>query len=257
MARESVYNGKKVWRPDIIEAGNMTINPSAPPLDEAMRFCRTCVAIWLNKYGIWADSIEDIEDLESECVYRTYKQLIKRVVEGKYRKDLSFYLNCRSCAWSAISYALQLWREDIKRKYELSDIDDCVPGTTRKFSEVVTESVRWRTDADDVPPEQRGPAERPLESYKRQSAKVAAAKAHIDYWYELYQEMCIEHCVEPMDKDQWVKDNIEKDILDIAENKVAVVEEVPEQHPPCGTPEYWRWYRKKQKAKKWALNNKD
>ena len=253
MARESVYNGKKVWRPDMIVAGKMTINPSAQPLDEAMRFCRTCVAVWLNKYGIWSERIEDIEDLESECVYRTYKQLIKHVVEGKYRKDLSFYLNCRSCAWSAISYALQLWRDDIRRKYELADIDDDVPGTTRKYSEILTESVRWRTDADDVPLSHRGPAERPLDTYKMQSAKVVAARAHIDYWYDLYQEMCLEHCIEPIDKDQWVKDNVEKDIIDIADNK-AVLEEVPEQHPPCGTKEYWRWYRKKQQAKKWALN---
>lgn len=256
MARESVYNGRKVFRPDLIEVGNMVINPNAPPLDEAMRFCRTCVAVWLNKYGIWSERVEDIEDLESECVYRTYKQLIRLVVEGKYRKDLSFYLNCRSCAWASISYALKLWRSDIQRKYEMADIDDNIPNTTRKYSDVVTESVRWRTDAEDVPLEQRGPAERPLESYKRQSAKVVAAKAHIDYWYELYQEMCLEHCVEPMDKDQWVKDNIDREILDIAENKVAV-EEVSEPHPPCGTKEYWRLYRRKQKAKKLALNNKD
>lgn len=228
----------------------MVIDPNARPLDEAMRFCRTCVAVWLNKYGIWADNIEDIEDLESECVYRTYKQLIKRVVEGKYRKDLSFYLNVRSCAWSAISYALQLWREDIQRKYELADIDGNVPGTTRKYSDVVTESVRWRTDAEDIPMEQRGPAERPLDSYKRQSAKAVAAKAHIQYWYDLYQEMCIENCIEPMDKDQWVKDNVDREILDIAENKVAVeVQEVTEPRPPCGTKEYWRWYRRKKKAK--------
>ena len=249
MARESIYNGMRVYRPDLIDVGHMLINPDAPPLDEAMRFVRACVSVFLNKYGAWAEKREDIEDLESECIFRTYRKLINIVVTKKYRKDLSFYLNCRGCAWSEVGHCYKMWYADHKRRLDDLCIDDNIPGTDRKYGDVVSHSITWVTDSDMVPMERRGPAERPLESYKMAGSRMKAARAHIDYWYELYQEMCIEQCVEPMDKESWVNDNIDKDIIDLAENKIDVGEK-PEQHPPCGTKEYWRWYRKKRKARK-------
>ena len=216
MARESIYNGRPVWRPDFITVGRMTINPDAPPLDEAMRFVRACVSVFLNKYGAWSDNKEDIEDLESECIFKTYKKLINIVVTKKYRKDLSFYLNCRGCAWSEVGHAYKQWYRHYKQSMDDICIDDTIPGTDRKYGDVVSHAITWVTDSDLVPMERRGPAERPLESYKMAGSRMKAAQAHIDYWYELYTEMCLEHCVDPMDKDSWVSENVEPEIIALA-----------------------------------------
>lgn len=247
MARESIYNGMRIYRPDLITVGHMLINPDAPPLDEAMRFVRTCVSVFLNKYGAWAEKREDIEDLESECIFRTYKKLINIVVTKKYRTDLSFYLNCRGCAWSEVGHCYKQWYDDHKQRIDDRCIDDNIPGTDRKYGDIVSHAITWVTDSDLVPMERRGPAERPLESYKMAGSRMKAAQAHIDYWYELYTEMCLEHCVDPMDKDSWVSENVEPDIIALA--KGSEFEPSASHHPPSNTREYWKWYRAQRKLK--------
>ena len=106
-----------------------------------MRFVRTCVSVFLNKYGAWAEKREDIEDLESECIFRTYKKLINIVVTKKYRTDLSFYLNCRGCAWSEVGHAYKQWYDEHKQRIDDRCIDDNIPGTDRKYGDVVSHAI--------------------------------------------------------------------------------------------------------------------
>lgn len=71
-------------------------------IDEAWRICKICTSVWLCAMGVFSRTKEEMEDIEQRVLIKTYSNLLYKVRTKTYRKDMSFYLNVRSCAWSAV-----------------------------------------------------------------------------------------------------------------------------------------------------------
>ena len=232
-------NGRPCWRPTYYDVSkrSMLIRADADPKDEIRRFIVTCVSVWLTRYGAWSYDKEKLEELEQECYYRTYKLLCDKVRSNEYRRDLSFYLNVRSCAWSSVSHVYKDWVDEQRTAMEQVSIYDTIPGMAGDNAHTYIENVHKRLLPASVA-NQRLTEERSIDSYESPAAKAKSALAHIEFEWLMYLEACDEHGVEPVDKDVWITDNMQ-DLL-------AVVEEVHSDKQRKTT--YWSHYRKAREA---------
>ena len=128
--------------------GRMLIDPNAKPLDEVWRFLRTCVDVWLSKMRIYSYSRELMEDLETDAVCESYRYLVSRVADGTYRRDLSFYLNCRSAAWTGCKSAADRYYARQKREEGLCSIYDKVSDTEIRIVDTLVGHNKLMTESD-------------------------------------------------------------------------------------------------------------
>ena len=130
----------------------MLIDSNAKPMDEVWRFIRTCCCVWLAKWNVWSYNQEDIDELEQSCYGRTFYTLVYKVQTNKYKKNLSFYLNVRSCAWSSVATEVRNWLPRIQNKLNNVNIDKVI-GRDASHSELhlidtLSERPIWRTSSE-------------------------------------------------------------------------------------------------------------
>ena len=183
MARLSTKNGKSLWRPDNIDVPRpMLIDPTANPKDEIWRFLRVCVSVWLSKSRVYSTSEDEIRDLESTCLMLAYHYLLKLVREGKYNRKVSFYLNCRGCAWAAVSNGLSAYFTQVKRNKKICSTDVEIGGAPLINS--ISFANTFLTDSDDIKKR-----ERPLSSYKyAKTRNLEAQKRLYDDWLRVIED---------------------------------------------------------------------
>ena len=183
----------------------MLINPAAKPMDEVHRFLSITVNIFLNKSHVWTYTREDMEDIFQACYMVAFRRLLEKVRKGTYRRDLSFYLNCRSCAWSAVSPTLAVLLPRIQRSHDLASLYDSVPGCggneKKTYAEVISNKPCWRTVG---------------EIHREQTKKRYPAKNlhrvwrnEIDAEYYEYLDDCSDYSVEPLSKNDYIQENYE------------------------------------------------
>lgn len=152
LTRSGLYYYNTVYRPINVSVPKpMLIRADASPRDEIYRFVRTCVLVYLARWQVWSYREEDIEELISNCLMHCYYLLMWRVRHGRYRKDLSFYLNVRSCAMSSVSSEIRSWLPRIKDKLNNVNIEQRVVGSDERGIRLIdTLSARpaWRTSAE-------------------------------------------------------------------------------------------------------------
>lgn len=95
---------KNKWLPDTVTASRelTKLRPCEHMLEEAWRICKICTSVWLCAMGVYANSREEMEDIEQRVLIKTYTNLLYKVRTKTYSLERSFYLNVRSCAWSAV-----------------------------------------------------------------------------------------------------------------------------------------------------------
>ena len=202
MAVETYIHGRVAYIPDKLVVKRMLIDPKASPKDEIWRFLRVCVNVWLNKSRVWSYSEDDIRDLESACLVLAYRNLLKLVREGKYNRKVSFYLNCRGCAWSAVSNRLSAYFTQVKRNKKICstdvEIEDGIP-----IISSISFANTFLTDSDDY-----ANRERPLSSYKyAKSRDIEAQKRLYDSWLRVVED-CEEMGLEgPESFEKWALKN--------------------------------------------------
>lgn len=207
MSQLHSHNGKVVWWPDHanLRGKAILIDPQAKPMDEVWRFIRICVAVYLTKYKAWAETKDDMDELESMCWTASYCRLLRIVRTGQYRKDLSFYLNVRSAVMGTIYHVYNYWLDELRNRSNFVDgfevIADNQHGGNTLFDLRASETVpKLRTESEYK-------VEKPIESYKTYWCKVTAYRLLVDDEYLRYVEMCEDHCIEPNKFEQWFKDN--------------------------------------------------
>lgn len=199
MAVETYRHGRIAYVPDKIDVPRpMLIDSKASPRDEIWRFLKVCVSVWLNKSRVWSYSEDEIRDLESTCLVLAYHYLLKLVRECRYNRQLSFYLNCRSCAWAAVSNGLSAYFTQVRRNKNIcsTDVenDSGVP-----IINSISYANTFLTGSDDIKKR-----ERPLSSYKYAKTRdLEAQKRLYDDWLrviEACEEMGVE---EPESFEKW------------------------------------------------------
>lgn len=169
--------------------GRMFINPKAKPLDEVWRFLKACVDVWLSKMKIYSYSKELMEDLETDALCESYRYLVTRVVDGTYRRDLSFYLNCRSAAWTGCKSAADKFGSRKKKDEALCSIyDNISDSNVRIVDSLVGRNLMTESDWQTLYKE-RGKA------YKPATRKDAVERQRWDEYFR-YIEDCVELGVE-------------------------------------------------------------
>lgn len=150
LIRSSIYNYHTVYRPiSVTVPKNMLIRADASPRDEIYRFVRTLVLVYLAKWKAWSYREEDMEELVSNCLMHTYFLLVWRVKHGRYRKDLSFYLNVRSCAMSTVASEYRSWLPRIKNKLNLVNIEKTVVGCDGlRLIDTLAARPQWKTPGE-------------------------------------------------------------------------------------------------------------
>ena len=98
------YAVKSIWVPDMVSASreNTKLVDCPNLLENCWRLIYISCSVWLNKYRVFAFSKEEMEDIEHDAHIRAYVYLLEKVRSGSYRKDLSLYLNIRSCCQCAV-----------------------------------------------------------------------------------------------------------------------------------------------------------
>lgn len=202
MAVETYIHGRVAYIPDKIIINRMLIDPKASPKDEIWRFLKACVSVWLNKSRVWSYSEDDIRDLESACLVLSYRNLLKLVREGKYNRKVSFYLNCRGCAWSAVSNCLSAYFTQARRNKKICSTDVEIEEGIPLISSISVANT-FLTDTDDY-----ANRERPLSSYKyAKSREIEAQKRLYDSWLRVVED-CEEMGLEgPESFEKWVLNN--------------------------------------------------
>ena len=124
MSRRTFAHGRVMYTTDWIVVGNkMLIDPNLTPRENIARFVNACSLVWLNKYRLYSEDPADIEELEQDARCATMTALLIKVRTGEYRRDLSFYLNVRSCAWSVISHVVNKFKRKMELKKPVESID--------------------------------------------------------------------------------------------------------------------------------------
>lgn len=196
MAVETYRNGRVAYIPNKIVVKRMLIDPKASPRDEIWRFLKVCVSVWLNKSRVWSYSEDNILDLESACLIRSYSNLLKLVREGKYNRKLSFYLNCRGCAWAAVSNCLSAYFTQVRRNKNICSTDVEIEEGIPLISSI-TKNLTYYTNT-----------ERPLSSYKfAKKRDIEAQKRLYDDWLRVVED-CEEMGLEgPESFEKWASHN--------------------------------------------------
>lgn len=208
LIRSSIYNYHTVYRPiSVTVPKNMLIRADASPRDEIYRFVRTLVLVYLAKWKAWSYREEDMEELVSNCLMHCYFLLMWRVKHGRYRKDLSFYLNVRSCAMSTVASEYRSWLPKIKNKLSLVNIEHRVVGTEElRLIDTLSSKPQWKTigEMKEIHNSKR---------YKGLPNKVTQREAqtlrrYIDADYNAYLDDCEEFGVtHRLTQDEYIKQN--------------------------------------------------
>lgn len=193
--------GKIVWWPDRVDIGYkaMLIRADASPRDEIWRFIKTLVSIFLTKYKAWAYERDDMEELEEMCYTAAYCRLLRIVRTGQYRRDLSFYLNCRSAVLGTCFNTYKVWLRDMQERANLID------GTAPLTDEDHNNATYFDLKAADKVPKLRTDAEYKVKLTDwhkaiRKTDKQRILKETMSDDYSRYCEDCEELGVEPVDK---------------------------------------------------------
>lgn len=208
MSHQSFYNNSVVWRPDTCTVPkHMLIDANAAPMDEVWRFIKTCVAVWLSKWNVWSYRQEDISELEQSCYARTYSTLVYKVKTGSYKRNLSFYLNVRSCAWSSVATEVRAWIPKIKNKLNLVNIEKPVVGSSDlRMIDTLSASPAWKTEAEtkDICNE-RHRCKLPDKVTQRNAQTL---RRYVDADYNTYLDDCEEfHITSILSLDEYIKSN--------------------------------------------------
>lgn len=204
LTRSSLYNYHTVYRPITVSVPkNMLIRADASPRDEIYRFIKTCVLVYLAKCGAWSYREEDIDELIANCLMHCYFLLVWRVKHGRYRKDLSFYLNVRSCAMSTVSSEYRSWLPRIKDKLNNVNIEQRVVGSDERgvrLIDTLSAKPAWRTSAEF----KNKPKELP-DVLTQRDANIL--RRVIDNDYYSYLDDCEEFGIDVLSIDEFIRNN--------------------------------------------------
>lgn len=245
MARQAIRDHKVVYRPDyVVVPKPFLIDASASPKDEIWRFISICVLLWLNAKGIWTLNKSDMESIEQSSKMRTYKYLLKLVREKRYRRDLSFYLNVRGCAWSACTAVV---RDEYMKQQRMRDRECNLADTLSSDSDVTYNDIigfvpKWRTDAEKT-------NKVSYDDFSQIRNRIVQSKSIIrivDNAYEDYVEDCLELGIGHVSsKEEFVKQNYSEDEIRLYKSATGEIQ------PKYGSQEYYRaYYRRNKKRKK-------
>lgn len=207
MARLSAKDGKPVWRPDNMDVPRpMLIDPNKSPNEEIWRYCYICSHVWLNKYRVWSEAKEPIEQLEQDCLMATYLELRRRVRLGKYNRNYSFYLNVRSCALSKVGKVVAAWLEEQRQTNDLIDVDSNIGfddyNKPIKFSDRIDHVPTWLTDYDTNQKYQT----RNWQEYCLPYQRVKALERELDDAYDAYVTDCCDFGVTVIvPREAWIR----------------------------------------------------
>lgn len=218
---------KNRWLPDGFRASRelTKLRPCEHMIDEAWRICKICANVWLCAVGVYANSREEMEDIESKALLKTYANLLYKVRTKTYRRDLSFYLNVRSCAWGAVGYIVHHQRF-LKNRVRLVPIGRVEGSESDEgwLAGIASHTVpRLRTEGDchaqaserlNENKRQRaieagGRTLEMYEKYHKASMKRLSGKYRDDA-YLVYLADCEEFGIEPICKDDFVAINYEE-----------------------------------------------
>ena len=225
LIRSSIYNYHTVYRPiSVTVPKNMLIRADASPRDEIYRFIRTLVLVYLAKWKAWSYREEDMEELVSNCLMHCYFLLVWRVKHGRYRKDLSFYLNVRSCAMSTVASEYRSWLPKIKNKLSLVNIEKSVVGTeSLRLIDTLSERPQWKTPGE-TKEICNGRRYRDLPDKVTQK-NAQTLRRYIDADYNAYLDDCEEfHVTSILSLDDYIKSNYTDEEYQIYKTNTDTVE---------------------------------
>lgn len=202
------------WYPTYYNISNkkMLIDPNKSPTENIWWFVEVCCGIWLRKYRIYSYDKGAIEDLEQSCRLNCYFRLRKHVLEGTYRRDLSFYLNVRGAAFGSVPDTIRCWKLryiDIPNK--LIAMDTPIDGPTVKSEELTIAD----TLASDKITKLCLSTDKTIHYHaqhwtdlKRQYDKCAWLKRDTGEQYAKYCEDCEELGVAPVSYETYIANNL-------------------------------------------------
>ena len=207
MARLSTKDGKPVWRTDSIDVPRpMLIDPNKSPKEEIWRYCYICSHVWLNKYRVWSEAKEPIEQLEQDCLMATYIELRRRVRIDKYDRRYSFYLNVRSCALSKVGKLVEAWIDEQRQTNDLLDVnadigfDDYNRPIT--IADRIDHAPKWLTDYDTNQKYQK----KEWQEYCLPYQRCKALERELNDAYEAYVTDCSDLCIEDVvPREAWIR----------------------------------------------------
>ena len=251
MARLSYKRGCPVYFPDRIDVPKkVMLLPELSPMENLWRIIDMQVSVWLNWYKVFSVSKELMEELEQTARTVVFVEFRRRVLSGNYNRNLDLWMNLRSVCWSKMSHAiLEPWFKRLQYLKDSVDGDEIISenehGTNTRFSLMPShKAARLLTD-DDTNPQDSRTLTAPLDSYKSFAIKARAVIARIDDQYLRYLEMCDENCVQPIDKESWITDNIPQEWQDI-----RTIAGDPDAKPKYSSPMYQSWYQRNHRKKK-------
>lgn len=197
MARRVYINGKPAYMANRQYVGRMLIDPNAKPLDEVWRFIRACVDVWLSKMRIYSYSKELMEDLEIDAMCESYRYLVSRVADGTYKRDLSFYLNCRSAAWTGCKSAADKYYARQKREEGLCSIYDKVSDTEIRLVDTLVGRNKLMTESD-----WKTVYKERSKGYKQPTRKDVLERQRWEDYFK-YVEECVELGVDELSFEQF------------------------------------------------------
>lgn len=205
-----------VWFPEYYKIrGPVLLDPALTPMENAWRVVDICASVWLNKFHVWSEHKEDLEDLEQTARLVTMNELRRRVKQGTYDRNFSFYMNVRSCAMSKMQHAIiEPWVKHIKEREGM--LDGNAPASLTKCDEDFTlydvmstkPMHRWFTEAE------RRYQCKDWWEFEREGDKLRVLQKQIDGEYDDYCSDCLEFGVDPITKEDFVQnDNYTDDEL--------------------------------------------
>lgn len=201
-------DGSVVWCPDYVKVPDpVLLDPNLSPMENAWRVVNICASVWLAKFKIWASEKEDVEDLEQTARFMTMQELVRRVRKKKYNRKYSFYLNCRSCAYSIMLHrVVEPWVAHIRERDSM--LDGHAPAGLKcdenfTLYDVISMNRQhcWITDAE------RRYKRVDWRDAARPGDKLRLLEKQIEDDYDQHCDDCTEFGLEPMDKDSFIDEN--------------------------------------------------
>lgn len=207
------------WYPTYYNVGTKRIllRPDWTWQENVWHFIDITVGIFLAKAKVWSYDRELIEELEQTCKLRTYLRLKDIVHRGLYAYEFSFYHNCRSCAWAAVSNVIYLWKHYVVEIPALTvDIDAPITGPNVKSDDLsladtlaTHEVTKLRTSYDcKLQSAYKRGKKHSLDDVQRGSKEFPQVwRAITEEQYDYYLQSCVEYGIEPLDHDSFIKKN--------------------------------------------------
>lgn len=246
------YHVKRgVWIPDpITVTRESTLLIDCPNLlDNVWRLISLSVNVWMSKYKVFARSREEMDDTIADCEIKAYQYLLNKVRTGEYRRDLSLYLNIRSCCQSAVGmYIHKLNTNKDKARRETISLghdeggwleslaNESVPKMMTQSDAIQASKLRQRIAHPEI---EHTPPSKAIEARRRDAA------------YQEYLEDCYELGVSPKSQIEFEQKNYTV-VLDEKPKTAPRIptygkslqsERTPEQRERMRT--YWREYKRK------------